>query len=162
MGTKDSKTREHVLRQPLKDVITRAVATGASNEEILEGIMRTLDQQKMISYSPKDELSILSPCGRVLVSIMEDPSITQRALAVYLGVTESSIQKSIKQLIDAGLLLKKKINGRNKYLVNKEKVFPHSDISRFYDGIQNLINGPGVVSRSIANTRHESEDESPF
>ncbi|MFN7318962.1 MAG: hypothetical protein ACK5S6_05600, partial [bacterium] len=65
MGIKDSKSREHVLRQPLNDVIARGVATGASNEEILEGIMRTLDQQKMISYCSKDELSVLNPAGRV-------------------------------------------------------------------------------------------------
>lgn len=162
MGAKDSKTREHVLRQPLKDVIAHAVAAGASNEEILEGIMRTLDQQKMISYCSKDELSILSPAGRVLVSIMEDPAITQRALAVYLGVTESSIQKSIKQLIDAGLLLKNKINGRNQYAVNKEKVFPHADVSRFYDGIKNLLDGPSVGSRPIEHAAYSSDDEAPF
>ena len=150
VGTKDSKSREHVLRQPLNDVIARGVATGASNEEILEGIMRTLDQQKMIAYCSKEELSVLNPAGRVLVSIMEDPSITQRALAVYLGVTESSIQKSIKQLIDAGLLIKRKIKGRNKYIVNREKVSSHPDVSRFYDGIKKMT------------LIQESEDESPF
>ena len=150
VGTKDSKSREHVLRQPLNDVIARGVATGASNEEILEGIMRTLDQQKMIAYCSKEELSVLNPAGRVLVSIMEDPSITQRALAVYLGVTESSIQKSIKQLIDAGLLIKRKIKGRNKYIVNREKVSAHPDVSRFYDGIKKMT------------LIQESEDESPF
>lgn len=150
MGTKDSKTREHVLRQPLSEMIKTAMAAGANNEELLEGIMRTLDQQKMISYCSKDEISILSPSGRVLVAIMEDSSITQRALAVYLGVTESNIQKSIKALIDAGLVTKQKEKGRNIYRVNKDRAYKHPDVSRFYDGIRQIaFSAP-------------SDDESPF
>jgi predicted transcriptional regulator len=150
MGTKDSKTREHVLRQPLSDIIKSAMANGANTEELLEGIMRTLDQQKMISYCSKTELSILSPSGRVMVAIMEDSSITQRALAVYLGVTESNIQKSIKSLTDAGLITKHKDKGRNVYRVNTDKAIGHPDISRFHDGIRQII------STAV------SEDESPF
>lgn len=150
MGTKDSKTREHVLRQPLSDIIKSAMANGANTEELLEGIMRTLDQQKMISYCSKTELSILSPSGRVLVAIMEDSSITQRALAVYLGVTESNIQKSIKSLTDAGLIIKHKDKGRNVYRVSTDRAISHPDISRFHDGILQTI------SAAV------SEDESPF
>jgi predicted transcriptional regulator len=131
-------------------MIKTAMAAGANNDELLEGIMRTLDQQKMISYCSKDELSILSPAGRVLVAIMEDSSITQRALAVYLGVTESNIQKSIKALIDAGLVTKQKEKGRNTYRVNKERAYRHPDVSRFYDGIHQI--GSAV----------SSDDESPF
>lgn len=153
MGTKNSKTREHVIRQPLNDAITRAMATGSSNAELLEEVMRTLEQQRMIAYSPKDELALLSPTGRVLVAIMEDPSLTQRALSVYMGVTESSIQKSIKQLIDAKLLIKHKNNGRNVYSVNKEILSRHSDITRFYDGIR------GVSTNVDAGNQDE---ESPF
>jgi hypothetical protein len=41
-------------------MIKTAMAAGANNDELLEGIMRTLDQQKMISYCSKDEISILS------------------------------------------------------------------------------------------------------
>jgi DNA-binding MarR family transcriptional regulator len=104
--------------------------------------LRTLDQQKMISYSSPDEISILSPAGRVLVAIMEDPSITQRALSVYLGVTESNVQKAIRILVNSGLVKKTKVRGRNIYSVS-EKALSHSDICRFFDGIQktrNIIN----------------------
>lgn len=150
VSIKNNKSREHIIRQPIKDVLANGIEKGLSNEQILDGIMRTLDQQKMISYCSKDELSVLTPAGRVLVSIMEDQTMTQRALSVYLGVTESSVQKSIKQLVDAGLLIKKKTKGRNQYFVNKEVAFKHPDVARFYDSISKLT------------AYHEPDEESPF
>lgn len=138
MGAKDSKNGEHVLKAPLGIAISQAVKTGASPSEILESVMKTLDQQKMISYSSKDDMPLLSPSGRVLVAIMEDPTITQRALSIYLGVTESNVQKSIKSLTDAGIITKTKINSRNVYKINREVVQKHPDITRLYDVIRAL------------------------
>ena len=140
MGAKDSKNREHVIRAPLEAAISEAVTSGLSTDGILESVLKTLDQQRMISYSSKEDMPILGPTGRVLVAIMEDSTITQRALSVYLGVTESNVQKSIKSLLSAGLITKTKINSRNVYKINKEAVLRHPDITRFYDVIAPLTN----------------------
>jgi DNA-binding transcriptional ArsR family regulator len=155
MGEKNKQSREHVLRGPLQEAINAALSEGGGVEKLLEGVMRTLDQQKMISYNPDGGVSLLSASGRVMVAIMEDSSITQRALAVYLGVTESNVQKSIKVLTDAGLIEKTKMNSRNVYKVNGEVVLSHPDIARFADGIRNVA----VSYFSVSET---SDDESPF
>jgi len=155
MGENIRQNKEHVLREPLKDAIEEALKDGGSIDSLLEGVMRTLDQQKMISYNSEDDILLLSAAGRVMVAIMEDPSITQRALAVYLGVTESNVQKSIKNLVDAGLLEKTKLNSRNVYKVNSKKVVLHPDISRFADGIRNVAVSYFSESKSL-------DEESPF
>jgi predicted HTH transcriptional regulator len=155
MGENNKQNKEHVLREPLKDAIKAVLENGGSVDNLLEGVMRTLNQQKMISYNSEDDILLLSASGRVMVAIMEDPSITQRALAVYLGVTESNVQKSIKNLVDAGLLEKTKLNSRNVYKVNGEKVISHPDIARFADGIRNVAMSYFSESKSL-------EEESPF
>ena len=62
--------------------------------------------------------------------MLEDPEITQRALSVYLGVTESNIHKAVKTLVDSELIAKTKVKGRNKYQINKNRALEHPDISR--------------------------------
>lgn len=149
MGTNNEKKRDHELRGPLESTIASAVGNNADVAKITDMVLRTLDQQKMISYSPTSEISLLSPAGRVLVAIMEDPAITQRALSVYLGVTESNIQKSVRVLCRANLITKVKIKNKNTYQINKYTMFAHSDICRFFDAVKNLVEP------------QESEDE-PF
>lgn len=151
MEQKKLPKSEHVIKTPMHIAINNAVKSGASANEIVETVMRTLDQQKMISYSSGNDIALLSPAGRVLVAIMEDPSITQRALSVYLGVTESNVQKSVRTLVNNGLVEKTKIKGRNVYSVSS-KALSHPDVSRFYDGILKSKNMP----------QSEADDSPPF
>lgn len=133
MQNNDSR-RDHVLRRSLEEAL-EAIANGAEVGDVVTGMLRTLDQQRMISYAPSGSLGLLSTHGRVLVAIMEDPEITQRALAVYLGVSESNVQKSIKSLSDAKLIVKSRASKSNSYSLNLEDGLEHPDISRFYDAI---------------------------
>jgi hypothetical protein len=122
--------REHVLREPLEQSIRAALESGSSSSDVVETVLKTLNSQRMIMYSAKDEISLITPAGRVLVAMLEDPEITQRALSVYLGVTESNIHKAVKTLVDSELIAKTKVKGRNKYQINKKRALEHPDISR--------------------------------
>ena len=127
--------REHVLREPLEQSIRAAIESGSSSSDVVETVLKTLSSQRMIMYSSKDEISLITPAGRVLVAMLEDPEITQRALSVYLGVTESNIHKAVKTLVDSGLIAKTKVKGRNKYQIDKKRALEHPDIRRLVDAL---------------------------
>lgn len=75
---------------------------------------------------------MLGAAGRVLIVILEDSSFTVRALAVYLGVTEPAIQKSLKILMDAGLIKREKLNNRYIHVPVIEAIVAHPDIAPFF------------------------------
>jgi predicted transcriptional regulator len=52
-----------------------------------------------------------------------------RALAIYLGVSEAAVLKSLKMLLDNNLIAKTKVNGKNNYSIVKESFEKHSDIT---------------------------------
>jgi predicted transcriptional regulator len=62
------------------------------------------------------------------MAIIEDPTMTQRAISVYLGCSETLVDKTVKALVDAGMITKTKVNRKNIYVVDFESVQKHSDI----------------------------------
>ncbi len=140
--------RDHILRRSLEDVLQK-MSDGADVSDMVTELLKTLDQERMIHYAPAGSLGLLSTHGRVLVAIMEDPNITQRALSVYLGVSESNIQKSIKALSDADIITKTKVNGYNTYQLNLIDGLKHPDISRFYDAINAEILRKNEAQRKV-------------
>ena len=61
------------------------------------------DHQKFTESSPKGLCQILNPTQQKIVDmIMDNPRITQSAIAEELGLTTRAIKKSIKELIDEG------------------------------------------------------------
>lgn len=147
--------REHVLREPLEQSIKAALESGSSSSDVVETVLKTLNSQRMIMYSPKEEISLITPAGRVLVAMLEDPEITQRALSVYLGVTESNIHKAVKTLVDSKLIAKTKVKGRNKYQIDKKRALEHPDIRRLIDALhaQRMLDPKPAIDIS---------DEEPF
>lgn len=149
--------RDHVMREILTAALEGSDSTDING--IVETVLRTLSQQKMISYAPTGELSLLTTHGRTLVAIMEDPGITLRALAVYLGVSESNAQKSVKALLDMGLIAKTKVKTSVNYVFVPKIGFKHPDISRLFDGIVNELVKAGKV---VGDIHDEQVDDRPF
>lgn len=109
------------------------------DEELLHKVMSTLDRKKVLRYHGEDEISLLSTPGRVLVAILEDPTMTQRALSVYLDLSETMIDKTVKSLISKGLITKTKLNRQNIYKVDFKILKNHPDIQHFSEAISRLI-----------------------
>ena len=129
--------RDHVLRQPLEKALEGFENLDVSS--VVDVVLRTLDQQKLISFAPAGDLALLSTHGRALVAILEDPGITQRALAIYLGISESNVQKSVKALVDRGLIAKTKVKNCSQYeFVPGEGLF-HADITRLFDALLTIV-----------------------
>jgi len=99
-------------------------------KELIDEILQSLDKNRIIHYSEEGEVSLLSTPGRILFTLILDPSMTQRAIAVYLGISETMVEKTIKTLVDKGLVTKTKVNRKNVYKFDKDLLLKNADIQR--------------------------------
>lgn len=120
--------------EKLKSALRDSLGDNAS-EELIFDILKTLDKQKVFRYHNKDVVSLLSTPGRVLCAVIEDNTMTLRALAVYLNMSETMIDKTIKSLVNSGLITKTKVNRQNVYKVHNELVLKHPDIQHLLGAI---------------------------
>jgi len=145
--------------EEVKKAIQAALGVNQSDTdgEAVEAVMRALDKQKVFRYHNDDVISLLSTAGRVLVVLSEDPKLTQRAISVYLDLSETMIDKTVKTLIASGLITKTKVNRQNIYKVNEEEVLKHPDIRKFFDAISAL--GKPIKKETTA---PKQKDDEPF
>ena len=129
----DNKNKSTELKKALED----ALGAGTS-DDILNTIFATLDKQKLLRYHDEDQINLLSTAGRVLVSLLEDPTMTQRAVSIYLDLSETMIDRTIKSLVKNGVLTKTKSNRKNVYVVNKDSLKNNPDIRHFIGVIDAL------------------------
>ena len=127
----DNRTAE--LRRALEAAIDDS-APGDSSL-LAEKVLEALDKQRVFRYHNDGEVSLLSTAGRVLISLMEDQSMTQRAISVYLDLSETMIDKTIKSLVNSGLITKTKVNRQNVYKIHNELVLKHPDIQHLLGAI---------------------------
>lgn len=123
----------HFLFEPLRDIIAIATSQGENNEQLADRILRLLDKKRLVSYASPHQIQLLNSHGRILIAILEDPGITQRALSQYVGVSESNVNASVKLLLKNNLITKTKVKNKNQYFFNYEEALMHPDLSRFLD-----------------------------
>lgn len=110
-------------------------------DAVIDSVLRTLDSEKLLYYADPGRLPVLNNHGRVLVAILEDPGITQRALSVYLRVSESNVQKSLKLLLKDGIIKKKRSGNRNRYEFDRDAGLQHPDVKRVLQTLLPLVSG---------------------
>jgi hypothetical protein len=128
---------DHMLRRPLEKALD-----GIGVDEfgvVVEEVLKTLDEYRIISYGAPDALKLFTPQGRALMLLMEDPDLTVRELAVLLGITEGNATVAISALVKANLVVRTKVGGRNRYNFAPEGLCNHPDVSRFLAAITPVI-----------------------
>lgn len=110
-------------------------------DAVIDSVLQTLDSEKLLYYADPGRLPVLNNHGRVLVAILEDPGITQRALSVYLRVSESNVQKSLKLLLKDGIIKKKRSGNRNSYEFDRDAGLQHPDVKRVLQTLLPLVSG---------------------
>jgi predicted transcriptional regulator len=108
-------------------------------DAVIDSVLQTLDSEKLLYYADPGRLPVLNNHGRVLVAILEDPGITQRALSVYLRVSESNVQKSLKLLLKDGIIKKKRSGNRNSYEFDRDAGLQHPDVKRVLQTLLPLV-----------------------
>ena len=127
----------------LRRVLAEA-ADAPPGDPIVDSLMLALDRTKLFRYHNDEPGALLSTAGRVLMAAIEDPTMTQRAIAVYLGCSESLVEKTLKALTTAGLVTKTKVNHKNVYNVDRKAVETHSDIRHLARLLEALDTPPPV------------------
>lgn len=145
--------------EEIKKALEEAITSGEINDQTIEKVMQTLDKKKVLRYHRDYEISLLSTAGRVLVAITEDPTMTIRAISVYLDLSETMIDKTVKQLIAGGLITKTKVNRQNIYRVNEKLVMEQPDIHHIMAAIDTIRTKITEEDKSLV---HEVGEEEPF
>lgn len=140
------------VRDVLGDVLSE-IGQDEDKEKAVQKILEALDDKKILRYHRDNEVALLSTAGRVLISLMSDPTMTIRALSVYLDLSETMIDKTVKQLIAHGLITKTKVNRQNVYRFNEKTIMAQPDIQQFLRAISGINNG---------NLEPEVDDSFPF
>jgi DNA-binding MarR family transcriptional regulator len=143
--------------EEIKKALEEAIASGEINDITVDRVMQTLDNKKVLRYHRDHEISLLSTAGRVLVAIIEDPTMTIRAISVYLDLSETMIDKTVKQLIAGGLITKTKVNRQNVYRLNNKSVLEQPDIHHLISAINMIV---GFSSSSDEDSSKMNDDKS--
>lgn len=126
MSTNNNEKANRQLVTPIELILKEG--KNLRPEELAQKIAQTVSAGYSVHYSSKEGFSLLTAPARVLVTIIEEPNITVRALSIYLAISEAAVIKSLKLLHDKGLIAKTKVNGKNNYLVVKESFENNTDI----------------------------------
>jgi len=131
-----SDSRAEEVRKAIELALRGSSSDNSS--DAVELVMEALDKKKVFRYHTEDTVDLLSTAGKVLIVLLDDPTMTQRAISVYLDMSETMIDKTIKSLAEAGLISKTKVNRQNIYKVNKELILQHQDVQKFFGAISGI------------------------
>lgn len=144
-GNHDNR-RDHAIRGPLEKVVKNAQAKNLSAKEIVESILEELDEQNIIAYTPKSNVNLLTPPGRVLLYLIQTPGLTVRELATTLGVTNTSVIKAISLLSKNKLVARTKVKGRYEYRINLNNAVYHPDLRRLIRTLFEALPSSNVIA----------------
>lgn len=130
-------TPYEILRTQLAHAITEV--RDEDPQRIVDVVLRTLEQQRVIAYGTSSDIRLLSNIGRVFVAVLENPDMTQRALAAYLSMGEPALCTALQNLEHAGLLVTTKSGRVKTSKIANLDVLRHPDITRFFDVIARLV-----------------------
>ena len=146
MASNHDNRRDHAIRGPLERVVKNAQANNSSAKEIVESILEELDEQNIIAYTPKSNVNLLTPPGRVLLYLIQTPGLTVRELATTLGVTNTSVIKAISLLSKNKLVARTKVKGRYEYRINLNNAIYHPDLRRLIRTLFEALPSSNVIS----------------
>ena len=127
-----------VTDDKMTDNLAKTSSVDKPLSDVVDSIAKAIALSRTMFYAKDEEISLLTSPARVLLTLIIQPGITRRAISVYLGVTETAIQKSINILIEHGLIAKTKVAIRNVYEID-EKVFLNNTDIRHVIGVINLL-----------------------
>jgi DNA-binding transcriptional regulator YhcF (GntR family) len=146
MASAHDNRRDHAIRGPLEKVVKDAQAKNLPAKQLVELILEELDEQNIIAYTPKSNVNLLTPSGRILVYLIETPGLTVRELSTTLGVSSTAVIKSLSLLTKNKLIARTKVKGRYEYRINLNNVRYHPDLRRLIRTISSATSSDSVIS----------------
>ena len=76
----------------------------------------------------------------VLVCIDRDPTMTMRAIAEQVGITERAVQRIVSELVEGGYLQRRREGRRNVYAIVRDRPLRHPlEQSTSVDALLHLV-----------------------
>lgn len=144
MSKKVQNSASQQLAVPIELLIRESL--DVSPEELARRIVNAVANTSGISYKPSNQISLLTAPAKILITIIREPKITIRALAIYIGISEAAVIKSLKMLLSNNLIAKTKVKGKNNYTVVKESFENHSDIIHLLNATQIVLDMGQLMS----------------
>ena len=69
--------------------------------------------------------TFLSNHGHVILELAHSPDIRLRDLADRVGITERAVQRIVAELVEAGVLSRRRVGRRNSYTIDRESRLRH-------------------------------------
>jgi len=146
MASAHDNRRDHAIRGPLEKIVKDAQTKNLPAKQLVELILEELDEQNIIAYTPKSNVNLLTPSGRILVYLIETPGLTVRELSTTLGVSSTAVIKSLSLLTKNKLIARTKVKGRYEYRINLNNVRYHPDLRRLIRTISSAMSSDSVIS----------------
>ena len=118
---------QHIVKKMVADAIAGADTLEAATDYVME----LLDELRLVSYSKRDRIALMTQAGKVFVLLIENPSSSQREIAVRLGIHEQGAQRLVSKLLEDGLLERQKHGNGFLYTPIYENAWKHPDVWRF-------------------------------
>ena len=87
---------QHYVKKRIAD----AIAGADTLEVAADYVMEILNDLRLVSYSKRDRVSLLTQAGKAFVLLIENPDSSQREIAVRLGINDSGAQRLITKLLE--------------------------------------------------------------
>ena len=121
------KNYQHYVKKRVAD----AIAGADTLEHAAEYVMEVLDELRLVSYSRRVRVSLMTQLGKAFVVMLENPNTSIRDIAVRLGIRESGAQRLITKLLDDGLVERQSRGQGFTYSPCYKRVWNHPDVWRF-------------------------------
>jgi len=131
------ENQSEIIKQALEGVLA---GNGRDGQNLVNKVLGVLDSQKLLRYDNGGDFNILTTQGKVILALIEEPTMTIRGLSVYLYLSETMIVKVIKSLVAVGLVTKTKYKQQNIYRINHSALKKHPDIQHFSQAIHKISN----------------------
>ncbi len=102
-------------------------AHAATGSKPARGTTATWDMRTVLRMTapPPGGWTFLSNHGHVLVGLAADPDARMRDIAARVGITERAVQTIVRDLEQAGYVVRRKVGRRNSYTVAGQARFRH-------------------------------------
>lgn len=100
---------------------------------------------------PRTQWTFLSNHSHVIIALAKEPDLRIRDLAEAVGITERAVSQILVDLHGAGVLKKRRIGRRNRYVVDAGAPLRHAvEAHRTVADILRLAETPSTIERKAA------------
>lgn len=79
-----------------------------------------------MTAQPPTTWTFLTNYGHVLLVIAARPDLRLRDIAEHVGITERAAQRIVRELVEEGYLIRRRVGRRNEYQVDRSRPLRHA------------------------------------